>query len=337
MAGRPAAGCMTKPQAQARMATTPTKSAEAAAATRTTAAALPRRVQPETLDFLDPDDPQAQGSRRDLRRIHRFMGTRSIVRRVLVEMARKAGWQASSSPSRPLRLLELGAGDGSLLLGVARSLAPHWPAVELTLLDRQPLVDRSTVEAYAAFRWTVVAQVDDVFDWAATATATATDAATGAEAEAGTATGPAEAAGAVTGSGAATSVSTVGSAPAGARATTQSPPRWDLIVANLFLHHFEAAPLAGLLAAAAARGDRFLACEPRRSRLALAASRLVGAIGANAVTREDAVLSVHAGFCGNEIAALWPSEAGWRIDERPAGWFSHCFVAERTTDGAGAA
>ena len=121
------------------------------------------------------------------------------------------------------------------------------------------------------------------------------------------------------------------------RATAQSPPRWDLIVANLFLHHFEGAPLAGLLAAAAARGDRFLACEPRRSRLALAASRLVGAIGANAVTREDAVLSVHAGFCGNEIAALWPSEAGWRIDERPAGWFSHCFVAERTTDGAGAA
>ncbi len=284
-----------------------------------TVAALPRRVQPETLDSLAPDDPQAQGSRRDLRRIHRFMGTRSIVDRALGDMAQRAGWQSSSS--RPLRLLELGAGDGSLLLGVARSLAPRWPAVELTLLDRQPLVDRSTVEAYAVLGWTVVAQVADVFEWAATATATPTATATSTAA----------------GAGAATSSSAAGAAPAVARATDLPPPRWDLIVANLFLHHFEAAPLAGLLAAAAARGDRFLACEPRRSRLALAASRLVGVIGANAVTREDAVLSVHAGFRGDEIGALWPRDAGWRLDECPAGWFSHCFVAERAADGAGGA
>ena len=304
------------------------------AGARAAAAALPRRVQPETLDFLAPDDPQAQHSRRDLRRIHRFMGTRSIVRRALVDMAQRAGWQSSSSssPSRPLRLLELGAGDGSLLLGVARSLAPHWPAVELTLLDRQPLVDRSTVEAYAALGWTVVVQVEDVFEWAATdATATAT--ATGAAGATGTATGIGPSAGRATATGTATGAVT----PVGARAMDSPSPRWDLIVANLFLHHFEAAPLAGLLAAAAARGDRFLACEPRRSRLALAASRLVGAIGANAVTREDAVLSVHAGFRAEEIGALWPRDAGWRIDERPAGWFSHRFLAERAADGDGGA
>ena len=35
----------------------------------------------------------------------------------------------------PLRVLEIGAGDGSLMLGIAQALAPAWPKVELTLLD----------------------------------------------------------------------------------------------------------------------------------------------------------------------------------------------------------
>ena len=80
----------------------------------------------------------------------------------------------------------------------------------------------------------------------------------------------------------------------------------------------------------AARTDRFFACEPRRSGLALAGSHLVGFIGANAVTREDAVLSVHAGFRDHEIAAQWPQAGGpWRWQERAAGLFSHCFSARR--------
>ena len=115
--------------------------------------------------------------------------------------------------------------------------------------------------------------------------------------------------------------------PLHAQGTT---PRWDLIVANLFMHHFEGAQLARLLAAIAQRCDNFFACEPRRAWLALAGSHLVGAIGANAVTREDAVLSVHAGFRGAELSALWPGRAAdWRLREYPAGLFSHCFVAER--------
>ena len=43
-------------------------------------------------------------------------------------------------------------------------------------------------------------------------------------------------------------------------------------------------------------------------------SHLTGVIGANAVTREDAVLSVHAGFNGIELSALWPAFGErWRI------------------------
>ena len=75
------------------------------------------------------------------------------------------------------------------------------------------------------------------------------------------------------------------------------------------------------------RGDS--ACEPRRSRFALRASRLLGLIGCNDVTRHDAAASVRAGFAGRELSALWPDEAGWQIDERPAAPFSHLFVARR--------
>jgi hypothetical protein len=241
---------------------------------------MPRAVAVETLDTLAEDDPAAIRSRGDLRRIHRAMGTRSIVRRALRDaMAARTG-------AAPLRILELGAGDGRLMLGVARSLAPAWPQVELTLLDRKALLDRATIGHYAEIGWTAGAAVADVFDWAA-------EAAEGAQRHG-------------------------------------KEARWDLIVANLFLHHFEDAGLAVLLGAIAARAERFCACEPHRAWLALAASRLVGAIGANRVTREDAVLSVHAGFCGNELTALWPAHgAGWHLREYKAGLFSHCFGAIR--------
>ena len=93
---------------------------------------LPRVVEPEALDALAPEDPDAQRSRRDLRLIHRVMGTRGILVRALrAAIARPGG-------IRPLRVLELGAGDGTLMLGVARKLGADCPAVELTLLDRQP-------------------------------------------------------------------------------------------------------------------------------------------------------------------------------------------------------
>jgi hypothetical protein len=108
------------------------------------------------------------------------------------------------------------------------------------------------------------------------------------------------------------------------------PPRWNVIVANLFLHHFDGHELALLLAAIAATTDAFVACEPRRGWPALVGSRLVGAIGAGAVTRTDAVLSVHAGFRAQELTALWPERhAGWRLHEHAAGPFTHVFRATR--------
>ncbi len=240
---------------------------------------MPRVVARETLDHLPPDDPTARRSRRDLVRVHRAMGTRAITGR---------GWQSLVTPRRAataLRILELGAGDGSLLLGVARDLAPRWPQVQLTLLDRQDIVSAATLAAYAALGWTARVQVADVLDWAG---------------------------------------------PTAAAAAGPAAPRWDLITTSLFLHHFQDGELGILLAAVAARSDAFFACEPRRSRLALLGSHLVGALGANAVTREDAVLSVHAGFQAQELTARWPRAASdWTTREGAAGLFGHVFSAGR--------
>jgi hypothetical protein len=106
-------------------------------------------------------------------------------------------------------------------------------------------------------------------------------------------------------------------------------PVFDVIVANLFLHHFDAARLAQLLALVAPRTRVLIACEPRRSRGALVASQLLGIIGCNDVTRHDAVVSVHAGFNDQELSGLWPDHDGWQLREHAHGLFSHCFVATR--------
>ena len=104
---------------------------------------------------------------------------------------------------------------------------------------------------------------------------------------------------------------------------------YDLIVANLFLHHFDTARLTVLLSLAAQRARRFVACEPRRSGFALAGSHLLGIVGCNDVSRHDAVVSVRAGFDRRELSELWPASCMWVLEERAFGLFSHSFVASR--------
>jgi hypothetical protein len=108
---------------------------------------------------------------------------------------------------------------------------------------------------------------------------------------------------------------------------------WSAISANLFLHHFTETELAELLRLISQRTTLFVAVEPRRSVLGLLASRMVGFIGCNRVTRHDAVLSVQAGFNGNALSELWPKQGNWLLAERRAGLFSHLFVARRNEAG----
>jgi hypothetical protein len=120
-----------------------------------TAPGWPRRVMPELLDDLPPDDPRAIRSRADLRRINWIMGAQSLLVRCLTT--------AGAGPS--MRIVELGAGDGSLALRIARSRAQRWPGVALTLLDRAPSVPPETLDAIRALGWSVDVVAADVLDW----------------------------------------------------------------------------------------------------------------------------------------------------------------------------
>lgn len=106
-------------------------------------------------------------------------------------------------------------------------------------------------------------------------------------------------------------------------------PRVDVVMANLFLHHFEDEPLARMLSLAARRARVFVACETRRSGFALAGARMLGAIGCNDVTLHDAVVSIRAGFRDGDLSALWPAGGAWALREEARGLFSHLFVARR--------
>ncbi len=105
-------------------------------------------------------------------------------------------------------------------------------------------------------------------------------------------------------------------------------PRVDVVMANLFLHHFEDKPLADMLSLIAQRTRVFVACETRRSAVTMAGAKMLGAIGCNDVTRHDAAASIRAGFRDGEISALWPA-GPWSLREEARGLFaSHLFVAK---------
>ena len=103
----------------------------------------------------------------------------------------------------------------------------------------------------------------------------------------------------------------------------------DAIVANLFLHHFDDAALARMLSLVARRTRVFVACETRRSGVAMAGARMLRAIGCNDVTMHDAAASIRAGFRDGDIAKLWPRGDSWTLREEARGLFSHLFVAHR--------
>lgn len=227
---------------------------------------IARAVEPEWLDELPADDHRAVRSRRDLRRINALMMNAHLISR---ELDRRLPF------STHVRVAEIGAGDGTLMLKLARK-SNRLRGGRVTLLDRQQLLNVETHAALARQDVDAEQVVADVFDWLASTAAV-----------------------------------------------------FDVIIANLFLHHFATDRLAALLALIESRAGIFVACEPHRSRLALAASGMLGVIGCNDVTRHDAIVSVRAGFSGDELSALWPQGGGWTLDERARGLFSHVFVAAR--------
>jgi SAM-dependent methyltransferase len=222
---------------------------------------IPRAVEPELLDTLPPNDPRAIRSRRDLQWINAWMGN-----------ARHLGRAIDRLSSQPRRVLELGSGDGTLML----KIAPRLPrATELWLLDMQPVVAPETLNALNAHGLSVQVIEARLHDWLATAQAR----------------------------------------------------EFDLVVANLFLHHFTDAELRTLFASLSRRTSAFISCDPRRWTPALWSTHGLWLLGCNSVTRHDARISVRAGFRDTELSRLWPRESGFKFEEFPAGFSSHLFRA----------
>lgn len=231
---------------------------------------MKRLLAPEILDDLPAEDPAAIHSRRDLRRVNWWMGN--------------ARWMAAALreqfPGAPRRILELGAGDGTLTLEIARRLAPQWkPPIELWLLDRQDLRDEKTRASFRQLGWEPRTLQVELERWI----------------------------------------------------ENPQPAGCDLILTNLFLHHFTEDLLEKLFRAISRTSGAFIATEPKRWGVSLAATKLLGVIGCNYVTRHDARVSVQAGFREKELSALWPRGTPYILHEGPAGLATHIFWARKTT------
>jgi SAM-dependent methyltransferase len=188
-----------------------------------------RHVEPEILDTLSPDDPEAVASRRDLRRINGLMcNHRWLEQRV--RALRKLGW----------RVLELGAGDGTFGKRLLRNRVVEPSG--LLAVDLAPRPADWPREA----RWLQ----QDVF--------------------------------------------------------TADLPAAEIVIANLFLHHFEPAALRELGKRLPAACRVLLCSEPARRPLHLWQSRLLALLPLGRVTRHDMPVSIRAGFVGHEL----PSSLG---------------------------
>jgi hypothetical protein len=117
---------------------------------------MERRVLPELLDVLPPQEPAALRSRRDLRRLNAWMGHPRVMASILKK-------HLIYQDAR--QIVELGAGDGHFLLSVAGRLHGHWPGATATLVDRLDVFDPQTRGHFNRVGWRVHAEIAEALDW----------------------------------------------------------------------------------------------------------------------------------------------------------------------------
>jgi hypothetical protein len=216
---------------------------------------------------MSADDPAAIASRRDIKRINAVMFQDAVMRSAI----------ARSGAAVPKRVLDLGGGDATLTLKVAKRMRPRWQGVELVILDRMNVVEPETVREFRAIGWDLKVVTSDVFAFLAQA----------------------------------------------------EPNSFDLVLSNLFIHHFQIDNLTKLLSLISSVTTGLVACEPRRSPLTVAGSAMLWAIGCTMVSVRDSITGARAGFTTDEISTLWPDRNSWECNEYDRGIFSHCFTARR--------
>jgi len=116
-----------------------------------------RLLTPELLDTLPPEDPAARASRRDLQRLHPILGQIRLWTR----------WFLQNFPHRPPdSLVDLGAGDGSLLTTVLlRTYPKGGHGTRIFFVDRQPVVPDSTLTHLHRRNWLPTVVTADVSAW----------------------------------------------------------------------------------------------------------------------------------------------------------------------------
>ena len=108
-----------------------------------------RVVEPELLDELPAQAPDAQRSRCDLVRINALMGHAEMIRKHLQR-------------SRAKRVVDIGAGDGTLLASALKGVSG---IQEVVLVDRQTIISDCTVTALRSRASKVTVVEADVFEW----------------------------------------------------------------------------------------------------------------------------------------------------------------------------
>lgn len=128
---------------------------------------MERRVLPELLDVLPPQDQSALRARRDLRRLNAWMNHPRIMARAL---------QQNPADQDARQIVELGAGDGHFLLAVAERLRGQWPGAEAVLVDQLDTLDPQLGEQFNRLGWRVRAEISEASEWLRKKTPNTTDA-----------------------------------------------------------------------------------------------------------------------------------------------------------------
>lgn len=119
---------------------------------------MERIVIAERLDHLPPTNPEARRSRRDLQLINRLMGNSRLLRRAIARVL-------PTSRERAWRIVEVGAGDGTLAASLWSRFPPPPAGSRLELLDRLPVVEEGSRSMLAAQGWLPEVLEMDALEW----------------------------------------------------------------------------------------------------------------------------------------------------------------------------